>query len=282
MIKTLEPDAHEKSFQDLTHEFHRDALRFAMARAEGTEFAAVPINSFFEVKLEWERIEGGRLYAGVLKRISFDRTAAGSPTFDLEVRAKSGGVGRDIVFSVDNAGTAFDILLAVPIPFTAEPLGDDVLALLNDAVTQYEAHRVLTAGGVHGAADTTNVITATSPATTEAEAVALANDLKAMYEAHRVLTAGGVHGAADDVNTIESDDAIKWSNVVTLINEFKNTTGYEAHRVLTTGGVHGAADSTNIITAADAGNRGHIWVAIKPIGGSPPDYKGRLYVSPMR
>jgi hypothetical protein len=129
----------------------------------------------------------------------------------------------------------------------------DILALLNDEVTQYEAHRVLIAGSVHGAADATNVITATSPATTEAEAIALANDLKAMYEAHRVLTAGSVHGAADNTNTIASADATDWDSVVTLINEFKNTTGYEDHRVLTAGSVHGAEDNTNVVTAADAG-----------------------------
>lgn len=280
MVATLEPDAHEKSFQDLTHEFHRDALRLAIARAEGTEFDDVPVGSFFEAKLEWDRIEGGRIYGGELKRISFDRTAGTAPTFDIEVRAKSGGTGRDIIFSATNAGTALDVLLAVPVPFVPEALGEDVLALLNDAVAQYEAHRVLIAASVHGAADNTNVITATAPATDEAEAVALANDLKAMYEAHRVLTAGSVHGAVDDINLIEAPDAGKWSSVITLVNEIK--TDYEAHRVLTTGGVHGAADSTNVITAADAGNRGFVWVAIKPIGGAASDYKGRLCASPMR
>jgi hypothetical protein len=129
----------------------------------------------------------------------------------------------------------------------------DVLALLNDAVTQYEAHRVLIAGSVHGAADTTNVITATSPATTEAEGVALGADLYTQYEAHRVLTAGSVHGAADNTNTIASASPTDWDSLVTFVNEFKNTTGYEAHRILTAGSVHGAADNTNAITAADAG-----------------------------
>lgn len=128
-----------------------------------------------------------------------------------------------------------------------------ILALLNDAVTQYEAHRVTVSPAVHGAADATNVVTAQFPATTEAEAVALANDLKTQYEAHRILTAGSVHGAADNTNTIASADATNWATVLTLVNEFKNTTAYEAHRILTAGSVHGVADAVNAIAADDAG-----------------------------
>ena len=128
-----------------------------------------------------------------------------------------------------------------------------ILTLLNDAVTQYEAHRVTVSPAVHGAADATNVITVQRPATTEAEAVALVNDLKTQYEAHRVLTAGAVHGAADNTNSIAAATATDWASVLTLVNEFKNTTGYEDHRVLTAGGVHGVADTVNAITAADAG-----------------------------
>ena len=128
-----------------------------------------------------------------------------------------------------------------------------ILTLLNDAVTQYEAHRVTVSPAVHGAADATNVITAQRPATTEAEAVALAKDLKDKYEAHRVLTGGGEHGAADNTNSIVAADPSNWATVLTLIDEFKNTTGYEAHRILTAGAVQGAADTVNAITAADAG-----------------------------
>lgn len=151
------------------------------------------------------------------------------------------------------AGThiAADVDNTVAAAAATDPTAD-VLALLNDAVTQYEAHR-LDGTTAHGAQDTTNVITATNPATTEAEGIALANDLKAMYEAHRVLTAGSVHGAADNTNTIASADATDWDSLVTLINEFKNTTAYEQHRILTAGGVHSAADTVNVITAADAG-----------------------------
>lgn len=128
-----------------------------------------------------------------------------------------------------------------------------ILTLLNAAVLAYEAHRVMIAGGVHGAVDATNVITVQSPATTEAEAVALANDLKTQYEAHRILTAGSVHGAADSTNTIAAATATNWATVLTLVNEFKNTTGFNDHIVLIAGAVHGVADTVNTITAADAG-----------------------------
>lgn len=161
---------------------------------------------------------------------------------------------KAIQAAMDSKGVhvAADTTNAIGSPVATDPTVD-TLALLNDAVVQYEAHRILTAGSVHGAADTTNAITATNPATTEAEGIALGNDLKAMYEAHRVLTGGGVHGAADNTNTIASSDATDWDSLVTLVNEFKNTTAYEAHRVLVAGSVHGGADSTNVITAADAG-----------------------------
>jgi hypothetical protein len=78
---------------------------------------------------------------------------------------------------------------------------DTAIALLNDIKTQYEAHRVLTAGSVHGAADSTNVVTA-ADATNLATLITLADDLRTQYEAHRVLTAGAVHGAADTTNAV--------------------------------------------------------------------------------
>ena len=147
---------------------------------------------------------------------------------------------------------AADVDNPIGSPVATDPVAD-ILTILNEAVLDYEAHRILTAGGVHGAADATNVITATSPATTEAEAVLLVNDLKAMYEAHRILTAGGEHTNADTTNTIVAANATDWDSVVTLINEIKNTTGFNAHIILTTGPVHGLADGTNTITSPNAG-----------------------------
>lgn len=283
MVTTLEPDAHEKSSEDLAHEFYRDRLRMAVARADGAEFASIPTGTEKEVKLAWSRIEGGRLYAGDITRVSVRQDAGDATSFKIRLRLKEAGFGLDLIYLEPNAiPIRWDVVFPAPIPFTAEPLGDDVLGLLNDAVTQYEAHRVLTAGGVHGAADTVNAITATSPATTEAEAIALANDLKAKYNAHRVLTDGGVHGAPDSVNSIESPDAFNWNSAGVLVNEFKNSTGYEDHRVLTTGGVHGAADTTNVITAVDAGNRGFVWLSLEPVGGASGTYTARIHANPRR
>lgn len=130
----------------------------------------------------------------------------------------------------------------------------DILTLVNACYTQYEAHRVNISGGIHGAADTTNIVTATAPATTEAEAIALMNDVKAQYEAHRILTAGSVHAGADATNTIASSDATDWDSLVTLANEFKNTTGFNAH-IAVTPAVHGADGSADAIAAANAGTQ---------------------------
>jgi hypothetical protein len=121
------------------------------------------------------------------------------------------------------------------------------ITLVNELKADYEAHRVLTAGSVHGAADTTNVVSS-ADATDLASAITLANEIKTDYEAHRILTAGSVHGAADTTNAVTAADATGRSTLISLVNDIR--TQYEAHRVLTAGGVHGAADSTNVVSAA--------------------------------
>lgn len=80
------------------------------------------------------------------------------------------------------------------------------ITLLNELRTDYEAHRILTTGGVHGAADGTNALTAPA-ATNGPTAVTLANDLKAKYNAHRILTTGGVHGSQDTTNAVTTANA---------------------------------------------------------------------------
>lgn len=127
---------------------------------------------------------------------------------------------------------------------------DLAITLVNELKTDYEAHRILTAGSVHGAADTTNVVSA-SDATDLASALTLANEIKTDYEAHRVLTAGSVHGAADSTNAVTAADATTLATLITLVNDIR--TQYEAHRVLIAGGVHGAADNTNTVTATAVG-----------------------------
>ena len=139
---------------------------------------------------------------------------------------------------------------------------EEVYTLLNEIKVDYEAHRVLTAAGVHGAADATNALTA-ADATTLGTAITLANDIKAMYEAHRVLTAGSVHGAADATNVVSAvsagtadihliddtthviaaADASDLATLTTLLAELR--TDYNAHLKSTV--VHVAADDDNLL-----------------------------------
>jgi hypothetical protein len=130
----------------------------------------------------------------------------------------------------------------------AASVGQGVLFdLLNELKVDYEAHRVLTAGSVHGAADSTNVLSA-ADAADQATAITLANDLRTQYEAHRVLTAASVHGAEDTTDVITAPVATDLASVLILANDLRAQ--YEAHRVLTAGSVHGGADSTNTVTEA--------------------------------
>lgn len=134
---------------------------------------------------------------------------------------------------------------------------DLAITLVNELKADYNAHRVLTAGGVHGAADSTNAVTS-ADATDLASANTLANEIKTDYEAHRVLTAGSVHGAADSTNVVTAADATDLSTLITLVNDLR--TQYEAHRVLIAGSVHGAADSTNTVSAAAVGGTTQVHV----------------------
>ena len=130
-------------------------------------------------------------------------------------------------------------------------LGSALFGLLGDIATKYSAHRILTAGSVHGLADSTNVLLGTSDPTTKAGAITMVNDILAKFTAHIILTTGGVHGAADSVSTPAirklNPDA-DWNEIRDLANHLRSR--YERHRVLTTGGVHGAADSTNAVADA--------------------------------
>lgn len=148
-------------------------------------------------------------------------------------------VGTSIV--IPNSGVELEL----------SPSAIDLAALdtlLNEEKADHNAHIALTAGGVHGAADVTNVVTAAAASNT-ATRVALANDLRAKHEAHRILTAGGVHGAADATNVITVPVATDDSSALALALEIKAKRN--AHIALIAGAVHGAADATNPTTAAD-------------------------------
>lgn len=122
----------------------------------------------------------------------------------------------------------------------------DIYALLNEAKTDYEANRVNTTSH-HGAADTTNVITA-ADADTKAKAITLANDLRTQLNAHMDFL-DSVHGAKDTTNPITLGAlrvTATWEEIADLANAIR--TAYEAHRQVVDS-VHAGVDSTNVITA---------------------------------
>lgn len=124
---------------------------------------------------------------------------------------------------------------------------------LDDIVAKYNAHRILTAGTVHAAADNDNVMSALLPCTTEAEAIDYYNHV--YEEFYRHATGPSYHSAATS-NTVV-DGYVGWlaeppttlQEVADAINgtsttRWKNyglTSLYEAHRVRGVVNVHDAA-----------------------------------------
>lgn len=95
------------------------------------------------------------------------------------------------------------------------------VALVNDAKTQYEAHRVDT--DAHDAADSTNAVAA-ADATDQATAITLANEVKADFNAHTALEAShrGVGGPGGiGAETIATADATDAATLNTLANAEK-------------------------------------------------------------
>jgi hypothetical protein len=161
--------------------------------------------------------------------------------------------GGRTLSAVAELGTAESITIPTPaglVKFDFAVVGTDLITLVNDIRTDFLAHIILTAGSVHGAADTSSDDGIGAAVSTVADAITRINQIRTGYEAHRVLTAGTVHGAADSTNAITLPAATTAPEAVALANEIKAK--YGAHRVLTSGSVHGAADSTNVTAAANA------------------------------
>lgn len=122
---------------------------------------------------------------------------------------------------------------------------EDVEATANALYVGYEAHRVLVTGGVHGMADTTNVVSPSLyPASGVTASVALINAVLTAYEAHRI--ASGVHGWTDTVNVVYRSAATGWTTAANLSGEIVRK--FNAHIVVTSPAVHGAADTINEVT----------------------------------
>lgn len=197
--------------------------------------------------------------------ITMDSDVEPVGTYEARLLFTEGGTigtaGIKFRYSLDNGrhysriislGTAVDYTIPDRgVKFLFDPPTAQITALVtlaNELRTDYEAHRVLTAGSVHGAADNTNAVAA-SAASDLPTAITLLNEIKADYNAHRILTAGSVHGAADSTNVVATADATDAQTAITLAIALK--TAYNAHRALTAGSVHGAADSTNVTSAAN-------------------------------
>ncbi|MBW2264095.1 MAG: hypothetical protein JRG91_19195, partial [Deltaproteobacteria bacterium] len=85
-----------------------------------------------------------------------------------------------------------------------------LITLINEARTNYEAHRVLVGGGpCHGQADAVNVIAA-AVSTDLDTVVVLLKDLKAKMTAHQANIAGApqVHLAIDTANPLDAEDPV--------------------------------------------------------------------------
>ncbi len=184
-------------------------------------------------------------------------------TYEAYLRCVNGGlIGTDgitFVWSLDNGRnvsnvTALGTATTYTIPnsnaqFDFSPSSADLTALntlINEIYTDFNAHVILTTGGVHGASDSADVVSIAS-ATDTATRIARINALRAAYILHIAKTAGGVHGAADTTDVITAPVATDDSTALMLALDMKAK--YNAHRVLTAGAVHGLADSTNATTS---------------------------------
>jgi uncharacterized phage protein gp47/JayE len=187
-------------------------------------------------------VTNGKLYRITINGIDFDYTAT-VPSDDEDA------VGAGLVAAI-NAG-------AEPVVATDLTGGEvrvdaltadlaTLLTLANELKADYEAHRILTSGPVHQAADTTNTIAA-ADATDLSSLLTLANELKADYNAH--ADDGTAHYNADTGNDVTEANATDLETAALLLDDLK--TQYNAHR-LTVGGspVHQNADTANEVTTA--------------------------------
>ncbi len=182
-------------------------------------------------ELYWKVITGGFIgTAGITFQYSSDGGGSLSRTTAL---------GTDTSFTWPNRNARIDFS-----PATADLTA--LNTLLNELKTDYAAHRVLTTGGVHGAADSVNVVTAAN-ASSPSTRLALVNDLRVQIKAHMINTGSSVHGLADTTDVVTAPVATDDSSALILALNLK--TVYNAHIILTTGGVHGLADSTNGTTS---------------------------------
>lgn len=133
--------------------------------------------------------------------------------------------------------------LHYPHAITAEPR--EAWDILNDIAIQYAAHLAMSIATHLNGPDGTNVLTATSPCTTQTEAILLANNIKAKLVLHAADTTHAHRTTS--VITISAPDATDYDSLITLTDEL--VLEYAAHRILVgSPAKHEAADITNIVT----------------------------------
>lgn len=138
---------------------------------------------------------------------------------------------------------------------TVANLGTQLQTGVDDLRTRYEAHRILTAAGVHADTDTTNVVDRDAVNSQEAAIEAL-NYLRPIVLAHAQTTGigGGVgapwHTVEDWKNVPCAAPAIDVPSATVVLCDLRERF-YERHRVqVAAPASHGAADGTNTLTAA--------------------------------
>jgi len=102
---------------------------------------------------------------------------------------------------------------------TSAATWSQIQAMADDLKTKYAAHRVLTAGSVHGGADSTNAVTAGAVGSVQTVVNAYLTELKADLNAHMILLTS--HYVKDDSMKVTAAAATTLATSVTLAAAIK-------------------------------------------------------------
>jgi len=177
--------------------------------------------------------------------LSFTATASSSTTRFEQVHAGTLGNNSILYIDVRNAPAGLTV--------TLEPPEGALVARVAELRSDVIAHLALTAGSVHGAADSGPYTIASAP-TNYATALTVLGQLLTVGKAHVQKTAGSVHGASD-TTALSALNALTAPTTPTEAVAFAISFatiffGASGHAQRTTSSIHGAADTTNVITSA--------------------------------
>ena len=176
--------------------------------------------------------------------LSFTATASSSTTRFEQVHAGTLGNNSILYIDVRNAPAGLTV--------TLEPPEGALVARVAELRSDVIAHLALTAGSVHGAADSGPYTIASAP-TNYATALTVLGQLLTVGKAHVQKTAGSVHGASD-TTALSALNALTAPTTPTEAVAFAISFatiffGASGHAQRTTSSIHGAADTTNVITS---------------------------------